>query len=150
MGRIVVGVDGSVPSEKALKWAAAEAATHGARLEVVYVYDDTPAYELYEYPGFELSEFELSDQEFAGERAENLVRSMVSRVVSDESLDVEPIAVKDRRPSRTLLRIAEGADQLVVGSRGRGGFEGLLLGSVSHQCAQYARCPLTIVPTDSV
>ncbi len=58
-------------------------------------------------------------------------------------------AVVEGTPAPTLLEAAEGADLLVVGSRGRGGFTGLLLGSVSQQCALHAPCPLVIVPPSS-
>jgi nucleotide-binding universal stress UspA family protein len=53
----------------------------------------------------------------------------------------------DERPARALIQFAERADGLVVGSRGRGGFAGLLLGSVSQQLAQHTPCPVTIVPS---
>jgi nucleotide-binding universal stress UspA family protein len=62
-----------------------------------------------------------------------------------EGVDAEPVLVEDA-PARALVRAASDADLLVVGSRGRGGFKGVLLGSVSQQCARQAPCPLVIVP----
>jgi nucleotide-binding universal stress UspA family protein len=62
-------------------------------------------------------------------------------------VEVTTHVVADDRPVRALIRFAERADGLIVGSRGRGGFAGLLLGSVSQQLAQHAPCPVTIVPS---
>jgi nucleotide-binding universal stress UspA family protein len=54
--------------------------------------------------------------------------------------------VREGQPAEVLVEAAEDADLLVVGSRGLGGFRGLLLGSVGQQCAHHARCPVVIVP----
>jgi nucleotide-binding universal stress UspA family protein len=150
MTRIVVGVDGSAGSVTAMRWAAEQARRHEAELEVVYVYDDTPAYELYEYPMGLRSEAGETTHERASQHAKELVESMVTQLGDLAGLDIEALTVRDRRPARALLERARDADLLVVGSRGRGGFTGLVLGSVSQQCAHHATCPLTIVPdTDS-
>jgi nucleotide-binding universal stress UspA family protein len=62
-----------------------------------------------------------------------------------EGVRVERLAVGDEHPSAALIRLAAHADLLVVGSRGFGGFRGLLLGSVSQQCVQHATCPVLVV-----
>lgn len=78
--------------------------------------------------------------------AEQLVDSELAELGGETSgIDIER-AVVEGAPAPALLEAAEGAALLVVGSRGRGGFTGLLLGSVSQQCAHHAPCPLVIVP----
>jgi len=78
--------------------------------------------------------------------AEKLVESELAELGSALSgVDVERTVVEGAA-APALIEAAEGADLLVVGSRGRGGFAGLLLGSVGQQCAHHAPCPLVIVP----
>ena len=68
------------------------------------------------------------------------------KVVKEESGDVEiESVVREGQPANVLVEESAGAELLVIGSRGRGGFRELMLGSVSQQCAHHARCPLTIV-----
>jgi nucleotide-binding universal stress UspA family protein len=76
------------------------------------------------------------------EGAEALVEREVAEFVN-ESVQVEPLAVEGPAAS-VLVEIAEDADLLVVGSRGKGGLAALLLGSISHQVAQHAPCPVVI------
>jgi nucleotide-binding universal stress UspA family protein len=137
-GRIVVGVDGSEPSYAALRWAIAEAGVRGSRLYVVNAYVSP-----------------LADSTWTPDEEEEVLEK-ASRVLLDEMvspalaaadarpLSVETIATGDR-PASGLLAVAHGADLLVVGSRGRGGFRGLLLGSVSEQCLHHATCPVVVV-----
>lgn len=157
MGRIVVGVDGSDISRRALAWAVTEGRLRGAVVEAVYVYEHTPSWQLYAYgpegtyaiPDEALPEQDPDLAQAAADRAKRLVEGQVAELAV-EDVRIEPITVQDRRPARALVERAKGADLLVIGSRGRGGFAGLLLGSVSQQCAQHARCPVVIVgPTDA-
>jgi nucleotide-binding universal stress UspA family protein len=149
MTRIVVGVDGSDESRTALRWAANEARIRGAELEVVYVYDDTPAHERYANPyGFvSVPPSDDIERQRASSHAQGLVERMAAEPEVSRDVEVLALAIQDRRPARALVEHAKDADLLVVGSRGRGGFGGLVLGSVSQQCAHHASCPLTIVPT---
>ena len=136
---IVVGVDGSPGSRKALVWAAAEAATHGAELHVLNAWEHTlmpPA------GSVSVSEHYVPD---ASQRtADDLVR-----VVKEELGDEPPVLVQPRvkqgSPAKVLIEESAGADLLVVGTRGHGGFAGLVLGSVSQHVAAYAKCPVTVV-----
>jgi len=136
---ILVGVDGSRGSRKALTWAAAEAADHGADLVVVHVWDRTlpPASgnpSVPDHPATETSEGA------AGE----LVQIIKEELGEDPPVVAQP-RVKRGRAAEVLIEESAGADLLVVGTRGHGGFAGLLLGSVSQHVAAYAQCPVTVV-----
>jgi nucleotide-binding universal stress UspA family protein len=152
MDTIVVGVDGSPSSTEALRWAMPEARAHGARLIAVYSYDYAPSWSVYAYaesgvavPPPEQIE-ETTDE--AHERARRLLDNVIAEVCGEQpDVHIEPRAVANRRPAAALLEEAASADLLVVGSRGRGGFVGLMLGSVSQQVIQHTACPVVIVPT---
>jgi nucleotide-binding universal stress UspA family protein len=150
MDRIVVGVDTSEGSRQALRWAADEAAARDAELEVVHVYDYTPAWRDAAYPsGAEPGPLEVWGPEMdaatqeAADHAQRLVDEMVAGL---EHPKVTTSAVLSSRPAQTLIERSADATLLVVGSRGRGGFSGLLLGSVSQRCVLYAACPVVVVP----
>jgi nucleotide-binding universal stress UspA family protein len=153
VGTVLVGVDGSAPSRAALGWAADEARLRTAVLKVVYVYEHTPAWQLYGY-GLEApmavttdvaSGSAADDATEAASHAQRLVDQMVADLDLRE-LDVQRVAYQDRRPARALVELSRDADVLVLGSRGRGGFAGLVLGSVSQQCINHAYCPVVVLP----
>jgi nucleotide-binding universal stress UspA family protein len=136
---IVVGVDGSPSSRKALTWAAAEAASHGASLTVINVWEHTllpPA------GSVSVSEHYVPDP--SQRTADDLVQVIKEELGADPPVLVQP-EVKQGRPARILIEESAGADLLVVGHRGHGGFAGLVLGSVSQHVAAYAKCPVTVV-----
>jgi nucleotide-binding universal stress UspA family protein len=141
---IVVGVDGSEQSKAALRWAVEEARLRGASIRVVHAWWAYPAL----VPGTPVIGTEW---EVLRESADEFVESFVGEVVG-EPTDVEITAVAVHGTAApALVEASQDADVLVVGSRGLGGFTGLLLGSVSQQCAHHAPCPLVIVrgaPTD--
>jgi nucleotide-binding universal stress UspA family protein len=135
---IVVGVDGSPASQHALRWAAAEAGRRGAVLDVVHAWM-TP------YP-LDPPDYFTDPAPFEARGAEVLEHALASLTLPDPTpTDFRPVLVQEY-PSKALLQAAEGAALLVVGSRGRGGFSGLLLGSVSQNCVQHAPCPVAVVP----
>jgi nucleotide-binding universal stress UspA family protein len=138
MVEIVVGVDGSAPAAAALRWAAREAAGQAARLTAFL------AWGLFDQPGA------TADLD-PGYGAEDADRALLAAL--DAALPAAVAAAVEHRvvcdlPARALLAAAEGTGLLVGGSRGLGGFRGLLLGSVSHQCLHHSPAPLAIVRTD--
>ncbi|HVL27620.1 MAG TPA: universal stress protein [Acidimicrobiales bacterium] len=141
MGRIVVGIDGSPAADEALRWAYREALLRGTSLDVVHAW-------LPPYAG-DIAGMVPPDVEKMAEEGARLVSSALERVLGSATSASGPVEVGTTvvrgAAAETLLDASEGADVLVVGSRGRGGFRGLLLGSVSQQCASHAPCPVVIV-----
>lgn len=133
--RVVVGVDGSWPSLRAVRWAARESALLGAELCVCCVAIEDPGGHPMLWTGPQLV------RRYATDVAEESVDE-----AADESSDV-PVSVEvvvgDVVPE--LLAVAAGSDLLVVGSRGLGAFSGLLLGSVSERLARRPPCPVVVV-----
>jgi nucleotide-binding universal stress UspA family protein len=139
-GRIVVGVDGSEGASHALRWAYNEAFLRHASLEII---------EAWHHPYMA----DMSGMAAAAVHAddlENANRDSLDRFVDEAGPWPAEVAATRRvvegGAAGALVDAATGADLLVVGSRGRGGFGGLLLGSVSQQCAHHAPCPVVIVP----
>lgn len=141
MGRIVVGIDGSDASRHALRFALRTAERRRATLDAVLVHHRPPFVDvpLYGIPAMTPGSADL---------AEKQARATLDRVLDDESAGGRHRAVPVDRlvvegaAAPTLLRIARGADLLVVGTSGRG----WLLGSVSHHCVTHAACPVAVVP----
>jgi len=142
---IVVGVDGSDSSRRALAWAMQEGRARGRPVRAVTAWQlpmiggglgwAGPV------PADAIEQTAQAEEAAARERLEEAVaeEAMASGLPRPE------IVVAEGAPAANLIRQAQGAALLVVGSRGRGGFAGLLLGSVSQQCAQHAPCPVVIV-----
>jgi nucleotide-binding universal stress UspA family protein len=138
--RIVVGVDGSVPSKEALIWAVRQAKMTGAVVEAVIAWD-FPAYYGYAAPTI--------DVDWEG-LASKVVTSAIAEVsaASPGSAKIHSKIVQGNA-ARALIDAAAGADLLVVGSRGHGGFAEALLGSTGQHCVQHATCPIVVI-RDSV
>ena len=136
---IVVGVDGSPGSRKAMRWAAAEATDHGADLIVVNVWEHTLA-----PPAGSVSVSERYTPEPSQRTAEDLVELIKQELGENPPVLVQP-RVKQGSAAKVLIEESASADLLVVGTRGHGGFRGLVLGSVSQHVAAYATCPVTVV-----
>jgi nucleotide-binding universal stress UspA family protein len=137
---IVVGVDGSESGQRALDWAIAEAKAHGAHLHLVSAWH-VPAV-VYGGPGYGPQVDEPLEKTFE-EVAEEVLEA-AAKHAREAGVEAET-SVKHGQAAEVLVDTAANADLLVVGSRGHGGFTGLLLGSVSAQCAHHARCPLAII-----
>jgi nucleotide-binding universal stress UspA family protein len=138
--RIVVGVDGSEHARRALRWALDEARLRHATVEAVHAWRWTPAGDL---GGLALPVTALEGVEAAAAR-ETLDDALAAEPAGDVPLERRLVS---GAAAHALLDAAKGADLLVVGSRGHGGFTGLLLGSVSQQVSHHAPCPVVIVPT---
>ena len=136
---VVVGVDGSAGSRKALVWAAAEAAEHGADLVVVNVWEHTLL-----PPAGSVSVSERYVPDPSQRTAEDLLQVIKEELGEEPPVFVQP-RVKQGRPAKVLIEESANAELLVVGKRGHGGFAGLVLGSVSQHVAAYARCPVVVV-----
>ena len=140
-GRIVVGVDGSAHARQALRFALAEAALRGARVVVVGSWAIPPlaATGVGMIPAFDLLRTELADS-----ASEVLSRELAEVADAAAGVEVEQhLAQGDA--AGVLVEAAAGADLLVVGSRGRGGVTGTVLGSVSRACLHHAPCPVAVV-----
>jgi nucleotide-binding universal stress UspA family protein len=138
-GRIVVGVDGSDASLAALRFALAEARCRdGAVVELVSAWHEP-------YVGPAMAPVVADPGVFEDAAARTIERALDA--VGDEARGLEVRRTVARRGAASaLLDAADGADLVVVGSRGRGGFTGLLLGSVSQQVVHHATCPVVVVP----
>jgi len=137
VGTIVVGVDGSEGSLAALRFALEEAKVRGDDIKAVNAWHVPPA-ACWAPGGVDFDEFRRLAEEA-------LDRTMQDSVVVASGVTVTPVLVEGQ-PADALCAEADGAELLVVGSRGLGGFHGLLVGSVSHQCVHHAPCPVVVVP----
>jgi nucleotide-binding universal stress UspA family protein len=132
--RIVVGVDGSAESKEALRWSLRLADMTGSAIDAVLAWQP-PTSPGWAYP---------TDWNPADDAAKTLKLALAEALGGSMPSDIRPI-VEEGNAVRVLLEHAKDAEMLVVGSRGLGGFMGLLLGSVSANCAERATCPVLVV-----
>lgn len=141
-GRILVAVDGSAASKEALRTAAHLATMTGATIDAVNVWDYPFAYAYGEghARGMGME---------SGWSPENGAHKMLTATVDDVFGPDRPAGLQTTlihgHAVEQILKQAEGASLIVIGSRGHGGFAGLMLGSVSMKCAAAAKCPVLIV-----
>ncbi|HEX4094231.1 MAG TPA: universal stress protein [Trebonia sp.] len=145
MPGIIVGIDGSDHSLRALEWAIGEAAVRQTPLTVVTVVQQpAPGYWGYHVPY-------LGDEDVV-DQARKMARVETDRALDKAGAGSRPASVAVQAvtgfPGEALLLAAEGADLLVVGSRGVGGFKRLLLGSVGVQVTHHAHCPVVVIPAE--
>lgn len=137
---VVVGVDGSDQSMCALAWAAREAERRETPLHVVTAYT---------VPVFAASSMDAGyatvDDSVVREGAQAVLDQALGRITGHPGLEIVP-RVENGDASGVLLELSEEAELMVVGSRGRGGFVGRLLGSVSAALPAHAKCPTVVVP----
>ena len=145
-GRVVVGIDGSSSSRRALRWALEEARLRRASVDVVHAWQ--PPYVVVPSPYVAPSPF--PSVPVGTDVVESRARVLLNQVIDDEDLRHQPAPVERilvcGTAARAVLDTALGADLVVLGTRGLGGFPGLLLGSVTHHVAHHACCPLVVIP----
>jgi nucleotide-binding universal stress UspA family protein len=137
--RIIVGTDGSKRATAAVRWAGEEAAIHGARLEVLVAWNFLNQHQPDRSQGF--------DPDYGEDDARAALAAWI-----DEDLGPDTPAemrIVNELPATALLEAGDEADLLVLGDRGQGGFEGMLLGSVSERVAQLASRPVAVVRADT-
>ncbi|HZD98640.1 MAG TPA: universal stress protein [Micromonosporaceae bacterium] len=135
--RIVVGVDGSTQSQQALRWAARFASTMQARINAVAVWDFPVTYG-----------WGLPADWNPGDDMKKLLTETVELALGPERAPDMTLTIRQGGAAHVLLEESADALMLVVGSRGHGGFAGLLLGSVSAAVAEHATCPVLVVHGD--
>lgn len=141
---VAVGVDGAEPSGAALGFAFEEASLRKARLRAVHVWSHPASYG----PGT-MQPIVYEAQIGAEQESRSLEETLA--VWREKYPDVEVLSeIVQGRPARVLGGVSARADLLVVGTRGRGGFAGLLLGSVGHTLLHHAHCPVAVVPSADV
>ena len=136
--RVVVGVDGSQPSKHALQWARFMAHVLDAAIDAVTVWDISAV----------MAEEWVDDWNPEKDTAAQLHTTLEEVLGSQPLVPVREI-VRRGSAARELVQASQGAQLLVVGSRGHGGFGGLLLGSVSSACAEHAHCPVLVIHGDT-
>ena len=162
MTHIVVGVDGSPHSRRALLRAAAEAKLRGGTVDAVLVYPPVRRSISDDLIGLPLgvaasmgtidpedrTQHDLSREREAQVQAEAQLERFVAEVIDETGVVPNRIAIAADHPAEALIDQTASADLLVIGTRGLGGFAGMLLGSVAHQCVQRSHCPLLILPPE--
>ena len=133
---VVVGVDGSEASKDALRWAADYAALVQVELRAVAAW---------QWPVSLGMAMPVPEDYNPLEDARLALENTVSEVLGDSPSVPVTIDVVEGAPTLALVKESDGAAVLVVGSRGHGGFAGLLLGSTSEHCARHAPCPVVVV-----
>jgi nucleotide-binding universal stress UspA family protein len=136
--RIVAGVDGSDSSLSALRWAIRQAGLTGAAVDAVAAWH----YPVSSYGYVPVGAAE--DYDF-----QKITEKVLSDAISSSLEPGSDVAVRSHaiegHAAQVLIDASDGADLLVVGSRGHGGFTEALLGSVSQHCVHFARCPVVVI-----
>lgn len=135
---VVVGVDGSPDSVRALRWAHRYAELVDAPVRVVTAYAPPASY------GGIYAMGALTDSDKIAEDA----RQMLTRAVDEALGDGASVMahIEHGHPSKVLVEASHDAQALVIGTRGHGGFVGMVLGSVSQYCVARATCPVVVLP----
>lgn len=133
--RIVVGVDGSSSSRAALAWAVGQARLTGAVVEAVIAWEFPATY------GYPVLVADVNWEELAARAVTDAIAEVSG---TGGQVEIRPKVVEGNAP-QVLLEASAGAELLVVGSRGHGGFVEALLGSVGQHCVHHATCPVVVI-----
>ena len=146
MPGIIVGIDGSAHSRQALEWAVNEASVRHVPLTVLTVNQAVAGYwtSSVAYPR------DLHRTKQAREAAQVEADTVLKQVGNKSWLPPVMVRAVTGLPAEELLNAAAGADMIVVGSHGAGGFKQLLMGSVSSQVTHHAHCPVVVIPADDL
>ena len=136
-GHIVVGVDGSAASKAALRWAIRQAQLTGAVVDAVTAWQSPPSFAW-------ISEGATGVGDYRAEAHRILAAAVEETGGMEAGVQIEPW-VQEGHPAHVLIEASRGAQLLVVGSHGHGGFAAALLGSVSHNCVHHASCPVLVI-----
>jgi len=137
---IIVGVDGSDSSKGALDWAYEEAVHHGASLSVIAAFNPPALPMTPPYGSVPPEGYESQPRRDALDLLDRLISPLEAK---DPAVDIRTV-VEEGSPAKVLIERSKEADLLVVGSRGHGGFAGMLLGSVSQHLVAHAECPVVV------
>ena len=138
--RIVVGVDGSPTSRAALRWAVRQAKFTDSTVDAVIAWEIPMVLQSYGWAPVYVEE----EGDFGADARKTLDTVISQEVGPADSQRVRSLVVNGH-PAQALIDAADGADLLVVGSRGHGSFAEALIGSVSQHCVHHAPCPVLIV-----
>lgn len=141
IGSIVVGVDGSPSSVAALRWAYGEAAHHSASLTVVTTWHRPTLPMSPPYGSMTEKDYETLPKQSALDALDEMVARLEER---EPAVDVRT-SIEEGSPAEVLIERSKECDLVVVGSRGHGGFAGILLGSVSQHLVAHAHCPVVVI-----
>ena len=137
--RVVVGTDGSEASFEAVRWAATEAKAHDADLELTHTWTLPVMTD-----PIGMVPLQLPVDDFI--KQAEIVRDHAVKLAKDAGATKVAGRVERGMAAEHLIKASKNADEVVVGTRGHGGFVGLLLGSVAQQVATHAECAVVIVP----
>jgi nucleotide-binding universal stress UspA family protein len=133
-GRVVVGVDGSASSKQALHWAARLAAAEGSTIQAITAWEYPPSFN---------APVDVNWRPDVD--ADTVLTETLDEVFGDDRPAGLEAHVVHGSARTVLIDASRGASLLVIGSRGHGGFAGLLLGSVSSACSEHAHCPVLVL-----
>jgi nucleotide-binding universal stress UspA family protein len=143
MSDVIVGIDGSHNSSQALDWAMKEAALRGADLTVITVNSVPMAYWSRQPAPLPGDDAKVEEIRHAAQDAVD----KAAAALGDQQPKSVKVAAVNGFPAQVLIETSRGADLMVVGSRGGGGFGELFLGSICSQVVHHAKCPVVVVPT---